>query len=52
MTGIIDIWAEIAELRAELSGTILTTKERARSAKRLDAALVEAERRRQAEEGA
>lgn len=52
MNTIIDIHAEIAELRAELSGCILTRKERAETLRRLEVALTEAERRRKAEEGA
>lgn len=50
MNTIIDIYAEIAELRAELSGCILTRRERAETLRRLDEALAEAERRHNAEE--
>lgn len=49
MTQISDIYAEIAELRAELAHCILTRNERAEAQRRLEAALAEAEGRRGAE---
>lgn len=54
MTAIHDIYAEIAELRAELADCILTRKERAETQHRLEEALAEAERRsrKEAQEGA
>ena len=45
MTHILDIFAEISELRAELASTVLTRAERTETLQRLDAALTEAERR-------
>lgn len=52
MEDIRDIYAEIAELRAELAHCILTRKERRETQLRLDRALVEAERRQRAAQGA
>lgn len=52
MTEIYDIYAEIAEQRAELMYCILTRKERIETQRRLDAALAEAERREREAEGA
>ncbi len=51
MTYIFDIYAEIAELRAELAHCILTPEERAETRRRLEEALEEADRRRGEEEG-
>ena len=48
----VDIYTEIAELRAELRHCILTRKERRESLRRLEELLAEAERRRCEEEGA
>jgi len=45
MENVHDIYAEIAELRAELAHCILTRKERRETQQRLDQALTEAERR-------
>lgn len=45
-----DIYADIAELRAELAECILTRKERAETQARLDQLLAEADRRRETEE--
>lgn len=52
MEDIRDIYAEIAELRAELTHCILTRKERRETQLRLDQALAEAERRMRKAEGA
>jgi hypothetical protein len=52
MKNVRDIYQEIAEQRAELTSCILTRKERKETQARLDAALVEAERRRREAEGA
>ena len=51
MTRVLDIYAEIAELRAELAECFLTRKERAETLRRLQEALAEAERRRHEAEG-
>ena len=45
-----DIYADIAELRAELAECILTRKESAETQARLDQLLAEADRRRETEE--
>ena len=45
-----DIYADIAELRAELAECILTRKERVETQARLDQLLAEADRRRETEE--
>ncbi len=45
-----DIYADIAELRAEIAECILTRKERAEAQARLDQLLAEADRRRETEE--
>ena len=52
MENVHDIYAEIAELRAELAQCILTRKERREAQQRLDQALTEAERRQREAEGA
>ncbi|MBY3060337.1 hypothetical protein HF263_30490 [Rhizobium leguminosarum] len=52
MEDIRDIYAEIAELRAELAYCIMTRKERRDTQLRLDQALTEAKRRQRAAEGA
>ncbi|MFC3207574.1 MULTISPECIES: hypothetical protein [Hyphomicrobiales] len=52
MENVHDIYAEIAELRAELAHCILTRKERRETQQRLDQALTEAERREREAEGA
>ena len=52
MTQVHDIYAEIAELRAELDHCILTRKERAETLRRLDAARAEADRRERERVGA
>lgn len=52
MTKVLDIYAEIAELRAELAHCILTRKERRESQRRLEELLAEAERRSREAEGA
>lgn len=52
MTEIYDIYAEIAEQRAELMYCFLTRKERIATQRRLDAALAEAARREREVEGA
>lgn len=52
MTQVLDIYAEIAELRAEFDHCILTREERAETLRRLEAARAEAERRERAREGA
>ncbi|HEV2575454.1 MAG TPA: hypothetical protein VGU72_27215 [Beijerinckiaceae bacterium] len=52
MEDVRDIYAEIAELRAELAHCILTRRERHETQERLDQALVEAERRQRETEGA
>ena len=51
MTRILDIYAEMAELRAELAQCILTRKERSDALRRLEELRTEAERR-QGQEGA
>lgn len=50
MHNAICIHQEIAELRAELAGSILTRKERAEAQARLDQLLAEVDRRRETEE--
>ncbi len=50
MDNAFDIYAEIAELRAELAECILTRRERAETQVRLDQLLAEADRRRETEE--
>ena len=52
MEDVHDIYAEIAELRAELAYCILTRKERRETQQRLKQALTEAERRLREAEGA
>ncbi|MFG1465850.1 hypothetical protein V5F77_23490 [Xanthobacter sp. DSM 24535] len=52
MKTVIDIHAEIAELRAELAHCMLTVKERKETLRQLNDMLVEAERRRTEAEGA
>jgi hypothetical protein len=52
MEDVHDIYAEIAELRAELAHCILTRKERRETQQRLDRALTEAEHRQREAEGA
>ncbi|ETR79473.1 MULTISPECIES: hypothetical protein [Hyphomicrobiales] len=52
MENVHDIYAEIAELRAELAHCILTRKERRETQQRLDQALAEAERRQREAAGA
>lgn len=49
MTRILDIYAEMAELRAELAHCILTRKERKGSLQRLDELCAEAKHRQRAE---
>jgi len=51
MTRILDIYAEMAELRAELTQCILTRKERSDALRRLEELRAEAQRR-QIQEGA
>ncbi|MFC5422714.1 hypothetical protein ACFPOB_24430 [Bosea eneae] len=50
MNSAFDIYADIAELRAELAECILTRTERAETQARLDQLLAEADRRRETEE--
>lgn len=52
MTQLLDIHAEITELRAELAHCILTRKERRDGLRRLEELLTEAERRGREAEGA
>lgn len=52
MTRVLDIYAEMAELRAELVRCILTRKERRESLERLKQLVAEAERGQREEEGA
>ncbi|MEE9926138.1 MAG: hypothetical protein PBV01_22680 [Brucella anthropi] len=52
MTQVLDIYAEIMELRAELDHCILTREERAETLRRLEAARAGAERQERAGEGA
>ncbi|WP_371349453.1 hypothetical protein [Ancylobacter sp. IITR112] len=52
MTKVLDIYAEIAELRAELAHCIFTCKQRRESQRRLEELLAEAERRSREAEGA
>jgi hypothetical protein len=52
MTQVLDIHAEIAELRAELAHCILTRKGRAETLRRLDDLLAEVERQHREAEGA
>jgi hypothetical protein len=52
MTMVLDIYAEIAELRAELTHCILTRKERRDAQRRLEELLAEAEHRSREAKGA